>query len=134
MKQKSGWQGLLILLLCWALATPARAQSGGEKIVSNGTIVGVIVGVVAAVAVLAIVAIHYSKKRTITGCVSLEGSGLTITDEKDNQPYTLTGNTGGIKPGDRMKVQGKKVESKGSNKNLVWETKAVSKDFGVCHP
>ena len=133
MNQKCLWRGVLIVVLCAALATPARAQSGG-KIVSNGTIAGVIVGIVAAVVVVAIVAIHYSRKRTITGCVSSGGSGLTITDEKDKQPYALSGNTAGIKPGDRMRVQGKKVESKGANKTLVWEAKAVSRDFGVCQP
>ena len=133
MNQKCLWRGLLIVVLCGALAAPARAQSGG-KIVSNGTIAGVIVGIVAAVAVVAVVAIHYSRNRTVTGCVSSEGSGLTITDKKDKQPYALAGNTGGIKPGDRMKLQGKKVESKGTSKTLVWETKAVSKDFGVCQP
>ena len=59
---------------------------------------------------------------------------MTITDEKDKQPYALSGNTAGIKPGDRMRVQGKKVESKRANKTLVWEAKAVFKDFGVCQP
>ena len=59
---------------------------------------------------------------------------MTITDEKDKQVYALSGNTAGIKPGDRMKLQGKKVKSKGADKTLVWEAKAVPKDFGVCEP
>lgn len=133
MTQKSLWRGVLIVVLCAALATPARAQTGG-KIVSNGTIAGVIVGVAAAVAVVIILAVHYSKKRAITGCVTSAGSGMTITDEKDKQIYSLSGDTPGIKSGDRMKLQGKKVKSKGDDKTLVWEAKAVSKDFGVCQP
>jgi hypothetical protein len=59
---------------------------------------------------------------------------MTVTDEKDKQTYALSGNTSSIKPGDRMKLQGKKVKSKGADKTPVWETKAVAKDFGVCQP
>ncbi len=59
---------------------------------------------------------------------------MTVTDEKDKQIYTLSDNTSAVKPGDRMKLQGKKVKSKGSDKTLVWESKAVAKDFGFCHP
>jgi hypothetical protein len=131
--QTSLWRGVLIVVLCAALATPARAQTGG-KIVSNGTIAGVIVGVAAAMAVVIILTVHYSKKRAITGCVTSAGSGMTITDEKDRQIYSLSGDTQGIKSGDRMKLQGKKVKSKGDDKTLVWEAKAVSKDSGVCQP
>jgi hypothetical protein len=134
MSQNYLWRGFLIVVLSVALATPARAQSGGKIGPSNGTIVGAIVGVAAAVAVVIVVAIHYSKKRTITGCVNSTGSGMTVTDEKDKQIYTLSGNTTSIKPGDRMKLQGKKVKSKGADKTLVWEAKAVTKDFGVCQP
>jgi hypothetical protein len=134
MSQKYLWRGILIVVLSVALATPARAQSGGKIGPSNGTIVGAIVGVAAALVVVAVVAIHYSRKRAITGCVNSAGSGMTVTDEKDKQIYTLSGNTTSIKPGDRMKLQGKKVKSKGADKTLVWETKAVTKDFGVCQP
>jgi hypothetical protein len=59
---------------------------------------------------------------------------MTVTDEKDKQIYALSGNTTGIKPGDRMKLQGKKVKSKGADHTVVWEAKAVAKDFGVCQP
>ena len=122
-------RGLLIALLCLALAAPARAQTGPGKIVSNGTIVGVVVGVAAAVVVVIVAAVHYSKKRTITGCVSSAGNGLTLTDEKDRQVYTLSGDTAGIKSGDRVKLQGKKEKSNGA-----WEVKTVAKDYGVCRP
>lgn len=132
--EKCLWRGVPIVVLCLALAAPARAQSGGKIGPSNGTIVGAIVGVAAAVAVVIVVAIHYSKKRTITGCVNSAGSGMTVTDDKDKQIYALSGNTTGIKPGDRMRLQGKKVKSNGADKTLVWEAKAATKDFGVCQP
>src|ERR1017187_5412268 len=127
---------VLIIALTFVFCVPAEAQSSSGTIggVGTGTIVGVIVGVIAGVAVVAIVAIHYSKKRTITGCVNSGGSGMTVTDEKDKQIYALSGNTTGIKSGDRMRLQGKKVKSTGPHKPLEWEARKVVKDFGVCQP
>jgi hypothetical protein len=131
MTQKSPWRGVLIVVLSVALAKPAEA-SGYP---SGGAIAAAIVGVAAAVVVVAVVVIHKSsEKRTIMGCVNPGGSGMTVTDEKDMQTYALSGNTTGMNPGDRMKLQGKKVKSKGADKTLVWEVKAVAKDFGVCQP
>jgi CDP-diglyceride synthetase len=112
---------------------PAEAQSSG-KIVSNGTIAGAIVGVVAGVVVITIVTIHYSKKRTITGCVNSDVNGMTVIDEKDKQTYALSGDTTGIKPGDRMRLQGKKVKSTGAHQPLEWETSKVAKNLGACQP
>jgi hypothetical protein len=57
---------------------------------------------------------------------------MSVTDEKDRQIYALSGNTVGIKPGDRMKLQGKKVKPKSPDKTLVWETRGVNRDFGLC--
>ena len=124
---------VLSITLGLILCIPAEAQSYG-KIVSNGTIAGAIVGIAAGVAVIVVVAVHYSKKRTITGCVHGQGSELTLTDEADKQTYALSGDTTGIKSGDRMKVHGKKVKTKGTNQPLTWQAKTVAKDFGVCQP
>ena len=121
---------VLIIALTFALCIPVEAQSSG-KIVSNGTIAGVIVGVVAGVAVIAVVAIHYSKKRTITGCVT----GSKWDDrhrQKDKQSYSLFGDTRNVKQGDRMRLQGKNAKSKGNDKTPMWQTSKVTKDFGVC--
>lgn len=132
MTQKCSWRGGLIVVLCVALAAPANAQG---KIGYGGPIVAPIVGAVAALVVVVILVVHYStKKRAITGCVNSAGSGMTVTDEKDKQIYPLSGDTAGIKVGDRMKLQGRKVKSKDADKTVVWEAKAVTKDFGVCQP
>jgi len=129
------WCGVLIVALGVTLSTSAEAQTGGGKIVSNGTIAGVIVGVVAAVVIVAYVVIHESsKKRSITGCVTPAENGMSVTDEKDKRSYALSGDTADIKPGDRMTLQGKKIKPKNAGKPLVWETKTISKDFGVCQP
>jgi hypothetical protein len=125
------WRWVLTVALSAVLIRPARAdklQTDGEEIVIG------IVAVSAALVVGTILIIHYSKKRTITGCVSSGETGMTVADEKDKQIYALSGNTVGIKPGDRMKLQGKKVTPKTPDKTLVWETKQVNRDFGLCQP
>jgi len=50
---------------------------------------------------------------------------VAITDER----YHL-----GVKPGDRMRLRGKKVKPKGPDKKLVWETREVNRDYGLCQP
>jgi len=125
------WRWVLTVALSAVLIRPARAdklQTDGEEIVIG------IVAVAVALVVGTILIIHYSKKRTITGCVSSGETGMTVADEKDKQIYALSGNIVGIKPGDRMKLQGKKVKPKSSDKTLVWETKQVTRDFGLCQP
>jgi hypothetical protein len=123
-------RGVLIVALCVALAAPARADTS-LKTAATEIVVGIVV-VTAALTVLVIVLIKKPKKTAITGCVGSGENGMTITDEKDRQIYALSGNTTGIRPGDRIKLNGRKVKAKSPDKALVWEAKAVAKDFGVC--
>ena len=135
MTSRSLWCGVLIVALSAALSSGAEAQTGGGKIVSNGTIAGVIVGVVAAVVIVTYVVIHEStKKRSITGCVIPAGNGMSVTDEKDKRSYALSGNTTDVKAGDRVTLQGKRIKPKDAGKAVAWETKTISKDFGACQP
>src|SRR5580704_12527089 len=122
MTSKYAWCGVLMIAISGALAVPAEAQIISEPIgPSGGPIIGAIVGTAASVVVATVVVIHYSKKRAITGCVISGESGMTLTDEKDKHIYTLSGNTTDIKPGDRMKLHGKKVKPKGPDKTLDWK-------------
>ena len=123
--------GVLVIALTVALATSVQADT--LKTDSHEIEIG-IGAAAAAVVVLVVLAIHYSKKRAITGCVIPGANGMSIADEKERQVYTLSGNTTGVKPGDRMKLQGRKAKRKDAGQMLVWETKEVAKDFGVCHP
>src|SRR5450432_197735 len=63
--------GVFLIILGVALPRPAEAQLGkiGPIGPAAGPIIGAIVGTAAAVVVATVVVIHYSKKRTITGCV-----------------------------------------------------------------
>jgi hypothetical protein len=123
--------GVLIVALSMVLAMPARAdklQTEGEAIVIGIVAVGV------AVVFATVLIIHYSKKRKITGCVNSGESGKTVTDEKDKRVYVLSGNMVGVKPGDRVTLGGHKSKPKAPDTTLVWETKEVTRDFGVCQP
>jgi hypothetical protein len=132
--QKCLWRGVLIVALCVALATPARAQQNSLNNIGRNIVIG-IVAVAAALVVVTVVVVHESrKKRTITGCVNSGANRMSVTDEKDKHIYALSGNTADIKPGDRVTLHGKKVNPQGANKTLAWEVSKESKDFGACQP
>jgi hypothetical protein len=103
----------------------------------DAALAGIIAGVAAAV-IIVIVLIHRShrsdKSRTITGCVSATDNGMSLTDEGDKRIYALSGNTAGIKPGERMTLYGKKINSDEGSKPLGWKTDSIFKDFGACQP
>jgi hypothetical protein len=130
---------VLMITLGLALAKPAHAQQQcfpcGQIGPSAGPIIAGVVAAAAGVVIVTVVIIHEStKKRAITGCVNSGANGMTLTDEKDKQIYELSGDTTGIKEGDRMKLRGKKVKPKGADKALVWKATKATEDFGVCHP
>ena len=131
MIHKNLGRAVLVVVLCAALATPARADLKSRA--DNDIVAGVVVAA-AIVVVAVIVIVHYSKKRTVTGCIRSGPGGMTVTDEKDRQTYALSGNTVGITPGDRIRLRGKKIKPQGRNKVLVWEAGSVARDFGVCQP
>jgi hypothetical protein len=132
MTQKFLWQGVLIAALSVALATPARAnqlQTNADEIVAGIVVVSAGIAVVATVLIL-----HYHhklKSGTITGCVDSGANGMSVTNEKDKRNYALSGNTVGIKQGDRMTLEGK---ANGPGNTLVFEVQKVTRDFGGCQP
>jgi len=121
---------ILVIVLGMALAAPARANS-----LSDGPrdVVIAIVAVTAGIAVLATFLIlrHSSPKSTITGCVKAEANGMSVTDEKDGLNYTLSGSTIGVKPGDRVRLKGKR---KDVGTTVGFEARTVTRDFGACQP
>jgi hypothetical protein len=137
MTSKRLWHGLLMVILGVALATPAVAQIGktsGRIGPSAGPIIAGIVGAAAAVVVVTVVVIHeLKKKKAITGGVVSGDNGMHVENEKDKRLYALSGNTIGIKPGDRMTLQGKKISPSGSSLQ-TWEVSKIIKDLGVCQP
>lgn len=125
------WRVALIAILSVTLA--ANVDADQLKTDSEGLLALAIVGTVAIVVVVVLVVRKSAKKRVITGCVNSAENGMTVTDEKDKHVYALSGDTSGVKAGERLTLQGKKFKSNGSAP-LMWETKKVTKDFGVCQP
>lgn len=130
MTQKHLLRGVLIAVLCMAVATPVRADSLSTDVTL--IIVGIVVASIALTLGVAVVVTHYSRKRALTGCVVSAAGGLSVTDEADKRTYMLSGNTAAITVGDRVKLQGKKIKSKSPDKTLTWVTTNLAKDFGVC--
>jgi len=124
------WRLAVICVLCLTLATEARADSLKT---TGDLIIVAIVAVSAAVVVVTLLVITHAKSQTITGCVNSGDSGMLVTSEKDKHVYVLSGNTAGVKQGERVTLAGKKIKSN-SGTTLVWETKGISKDFGACRP
>jgi hypothetical protein len=123
---------VLIIALTLALTAPSGAKD--LQSTAGEAAVGIGVAAAAVVVVVIIVAVHYSKKRSVTGCIASAVNGMTITDENGKRIYALSGNTLGIKSGERMKLNGQKLKSQGQEKTLGWEATRVNKDFGACRP
>jgi len=130
MTQKHLRRGALVAVLCIALATPAHAGKLQDE--ATGIVVAIVVVGLAVTLGVAVVVVHYSKKRTVTGCVMAGAGGMSVTDERDKKIYMLFGDTATVTPGNRMRLEGKKVKAKSPDKTLIWETTKMSKDFGVC--
>lgn len=130
MTQKAFLRGLLIAVLCAIIATPARAET--ITAARDQLVIGIVV-VAAGIAVLTTFLILHNKhqKRAITGCVGSAPSGMSLTDEKDQRIYSLSGDTAGVKPGERMSLEGK---PRTSGKTLVLDVHIVTKDLGACQP
>jgi uncharacterized MnhB-related membrane protein len=125
------WRVVLIGALCAAISTKAEADQLQKT--ADTALALAIVGTAALVTVVVVVIHNSNQKRTITGCVNTAQKGMTVTDEKDKKVYTLSGDTTGVKPGERMTLHLKKIKVKEGD-TLMWETKKITKDFGVCQP
>ena len=130
MNSRHLWRIASVAILSLALSRNTSADT--LKSNADNIIIGV-VAVVAVVVVVVAVVIHRSaKKKTVTGCVIAEQNGMSVTDEKNKRVYRLSGDTAGIKPGERMTLHGKTIKPSGGD-SLTWVTTRVVMDFGVCH-
>jgi hypothetical protein len=123
-------RAVLIAVLSAALAAPAWAES--IQAAGRQVEVGIIVAPVAVAVAVTLLILHYKhKKSAITGCVTSGANGMTVTDEKDKRTYTISSDPVGVKPGDRMTLEGKRKQS---GQTFVFDAHSVTKDFGACQP
>jgi hypothetical protein len=131
MNSRSLWRMALVAILSLALSRNTSADT--LKSSADNIIIGVVVAVAVVVVVAAVVIHRSAKKKTVTGCVVAAPNGMSVTDEKTKRLYRLSGDTAGIKSGERMTLHGKTIKP-GDGNPLTWVTTGVAKDFGVCQP
>ena len=121
--------GLLLCLLLLPTNTPARASSNLGTQIEAATI-GAIVGA-SALVVLAVILIVHHKPGTVKGCVVSGPNGLEVVNSTDKLTYELNGGVTDIKPGELVKVKGKKKVGKGGAPT-TFTVMELSKDYGAC--
>ena len=127
--QRAIFRRTLICLLCLSLLplnVPAKADKFTTDV--NLAVVGII-AVGAAIGVGVYFAFHHAS--SIRGCAATGPNGLEIANGGDHLTYLLAGITDGVKPGDVVKVKGKKKSAKGSA-SRTFVVHSFSRDYGPC--
>ena len=151
----SGWivRFTGIATLCMAVCAAASAQYGGGGGTggsggtggytappggySSGKAIGIGVGAAAGAAVgIALLVRHHhhaaDKTQTyVTGCTQSVQDGISLTNEKDNQTYSIMSSSNSIKAGERMTLKGLVVATDGSG-NPKFQIQGLIKDYGAC--
>ena len=123
--------------------TGATGASGGGYTppaggYSSGKAIGIGVGAAAGVAVGVALLVrhhHHSAEKTqetyVTGCTQSIQDGMNLTDEKDNQTYSIMTNSKSLKAGERITLKGVLVTTDGPG-NATFQMRSVIKDYGTC--
>ena len=118
---------IAVLLAC----RPAEAQFTGPIGPSNGEVVGILIAMIAVTAAITVGVVYAIRHQpSLRGCAISGPGGLTLENESDHQSFSLNGETTGIKPGDRVKVQGKKQKANGTVRGFT--VLKVKHDYGAC--
>jgi hypothetical protein len=118
---------ILLSLLLFIATQPAHADE------LHNAAVAAVVGIVVGTAVITIAIVYLVRKNpSLKGCASPTPAGLTLTNEDDRQTYLLTGDIASIKPGERIKISGKKGK-KVPTGNRPFIVEKFSKDYGACN-
>ena len=110
--------------------------SGGY---SSGKAIGIGVGAAAGAAVGIALLVrhhhhHHAAEKTetyVTGCTQSIQGGMNLTDERDNQTYSIVTNSRLLKAGERIRLKGVLVATD-SPGNPTFHMRNVIKDYGVC--
>jgi hypothetical protein len=132
---KAGRNEILATVIVCALAltatVPATAQSGTIGISKSDVVwIGVAIGAIGAgIGIGIYYAVHHS--HSLTGCAVSGANGLELKNKGDQQTYALVGAVNAIKPGERIRVSGKRVKkTPGPTPQFLVEQ--LAKDLGPC--
>ena len=105
---------------------------------SSGKAIGIGVGAAAGAAVgIAILLRHHhhsaekAQQTYVTGCTQSIPDGMNLTDEKDNQTYSIVSNSNSLKAGERITLKGVLVTTDGPG-NPTLQLRSVIKNYGTC--
>jgi hypothetical protein len=92
----------------------------------------IVVGIAASGAAMG-VGVYYvvHLDHAITGCAFSAASGLKLKSQGDEQVYSLVGEVAAIKPGERIRVSGKK-QKKNATMPRQFLVEKLNKDLGSC--
>jgi len=111
---------------------PAGGYSSGKAI---GIGVGAAAGAAVGIALLVRHHHHHSAEKAqetyVTGCTQSIPDGMNLTDEKDNQTYSIVSNRNSLKAGERITLKGVLVTTDGPG-NPTFQMRSVIKNYGTC--
>jgi hypothetical protein len=128
----AGRNKILAKTVVCALLVTAATKPAVASIPTNADVawIGIAIGVIGAgIGVGIYYAVHHNHR--LTGCAASMPNGLELENLGDQQRYSLVGAISAIKPGDRIRVSGKKVK-KSSGPIPQFIVEQLSKDFGPC--
>ena len=114
-----------------AYTPPSGGYSSGKTI---GIGVGVAAGAAVGIALLVRHHHHQSADKTqtyVTGCTQSIQDGINLTNEKDNQTYSIVTDSKSLKAGERITLKGVVVATDGPG-NPTFQVRNVIKDYGTC--
>jgi hypothetical protein len=118
--------------VCLLLVTAATEPAVANSIPTTSDVVWIGVGIGAIGAGIGIgvyYAVHHN--HSLNGCAVSGANGLELQNKGDQQTYALVGAVNAIKPGERIRVSGKRVK-KSSGPTPQFLVESLSKDFGPC--
>ena len=104
---------------------------------SSGKAIGIGIGAAAGAAVgIALLVRHHhhaaDKTQTyVTGCTQSIQDGISLTNEKDNQTYSIASGSQSLKAGERITLRGVVVPTDGPG-NPAFQIQSLIKDYGTC--
>jgi hypothetical protein len=128
----AGRNKILAKAVVCALLVTAATKPAVASIPTNTDVawIGIAIGAIGAgIGVGIYYAVHHN--RSLTGCAASGPNGLELENHGDQQTYSLVGAVSAIKPGDRIRVSGKKVK-KSTGPSSQFLVEQLSKDFGPC--
>ena len=121
------------LLLTTALTAKSQIVAEGPCIgACKSEVVGILAGIAVGSAALGIgvyYALHHG--HSLTGCAVSGANGFELQGKGDQPTYALTGDVAAIKPGNRVRVSGKKEKQSASGPQQFLVEK-LAKDYGSC--